>query len=42
MGVALATLFTFLGLAQENNVICLLPERKGFQEEKKYVRKTNY
>ena len=29
MGLALATLFVFLGLVQENNVICLLPERNG-------------
>ena len=35
MGLALATLFVFLGLVQENNVICLLPERNGFREEKK-------
>lgn len=37
MGLALATLFVFLGLVQENNVICLLPERNGFREEKKVV-----
>lgn len=35
MGLALATFFVFLGLVQENNVICLLPERNGFREEKK-------
>nr|DAM02918.1 MAG TPA: hypothetical protein [Caudoviricetes sp.] len=30
MGLALVTLFAFLGLAQENDVICLLPKQNRF------------